>query len=114
MGKSDALVPTGEVVDTVSLTDLCHICGLSADWVIELVEEGILDPVGPSRPIWRFESTSIAIVGKVQRLQADLRLNVPSDALVLSLVDENARLKQQLKLLESGPRYPIWMGGPEG
>jgi len=81
--------------------------------VIELVDEGILEPVGGSRPVWRFESTSITIVRKVQRLQTDLRLNIPGVATVLLLSDENTRLKRQLVLLENDPRYAIRMSGPE-
>jgi chaperone modulatory protein CbpM len=96
------MMPVGEIVEPLSLTDLCRICGLSADWVIELVEEGILDPAGDSTPVWRFESASITIVARVQRLQSDLRLNIPGVAVVLSLVDENARLKRKVLLLEGG------------
>lgn len=111
---ADEMVPASELVDPLSLMDLCRICGLSADWVIELVEEGILEPTGDSRPVWRFESTSITIVGKVQRLQTDLRLNIPGVAVVLSLVDENARLKRQVLLLENDPCPAIGMSSPQG
>lgn len=110
---ANALVPLSEVVDPLSLMDLCKICGLSADWVVELVEEGILEPTGESRPVWRFESASITIVRKVQRLQQDLRLNIPGVVVVLSLVDENARLKRQVLLLEHDPHYAIRMSGPD-
>lgn len=112
MANSHELVPVSEIVDALTLIDLCRISGSSADWVIELVEEGILDPVGQDRPIWRFESTSITVVRKVQRLQADLRLNIPGVAVVLSLVDENAALKRQLQLLENDPHFSIRMTGP--
>ena len=112
MAKSKELVPVSEVVETLSLKDLCRICGLSADWVIELVDEGILEPQSGSRPIWRFESVSITTVRKVQRLQSDLRLNVPGVALVLSLTQENAQLKQQLHLLEHDVQFTIRMPGP--
>ncbi|MCV2891896.1 chaperone modulator CbpM [Lentibacter sp. XHP0401] len=117
MSKSTALVPSGEIVTPLSLLDLCRICGSPADWVIELVEEGILEPEGASQTVWRFESTCITRVRKVQRLQTDLHLNIAGVALVLSLVEENAGLKRRLQLLENDPRYAIWMpdlgDGPE-
>jgi chaperone modulatory protein CbpM len=113
MAKSKALVQMSEIVDPLSLIDLCRICGLSADWIIELVDEGVLEPTGASRPVWRFESASITIVRKVQRLQSDLRLNIPGVAVVLSLVDENAALKRQLRFMEDDPRYAIQMPAPE-
>jgi chaperone modulatory protein CbpM len=112
MANSHELVPVSEVVDPLTLIDLCRISGSSADWVIELVEEGILDPIGQGRTIWRFESTSITVVRKVQRLQSDLRLNIPGVAVVLSLADENAALKRQLQMLENDPHFSIRMAGP--
>jgi chaperone modulatory protein CbpM len=104
-----ALVPMSEVVASLSLTDLCRVSGSSADWVIELVEEGILEPEGYGRSQWRFESASITIIHKVHRLQGDLRINIPSIAIVLSLVDENAQLKRRLMQLENDPPQTIWM-----
>jgi chaperone modulatory protein CbpM len=113
MAATKSLVPMSEVVTTLSLNDLCHISGSSADWVIELIEEGILEPTGPSRTAWRFESSSITIIRKVQRLQADLRINIPGVALVLSLAEENAALKRRLMQVENEPPHPILMSGPE-
>lgn len=113
MTDSTALVPMCEIVKPLTLVDLCRICGSHADWVIELVDEGILAPDGQTRTHWRFESTSITVVRKVQRLQRDLRLNIPGVAVVLSLVDENAGLKRRLQMLENDPRYAIWMHGPD-
>ncbi|MFZ1726478.1 MAG: chaperone modulator CbpM [Albidovulum sp.] len=114
MPKSTALVNATEIVGPLTLLDLCRICGSSADWVLELVDEGILEPVGEARPLWRFESTSITIVRRVQRLQTDLRLNIAGVALVLSLVDENTGLKRRLQLLENDSGDAIWIPGPDG
>jgi chaperone modulatory protein CbpM len=95
--------PTCEIVTALTLIDLCRICGSPADWVIELVDEGILEPVGTGRTTWRFESSSITVIARVRRLQSDLRLNIAGAALVLSLADENARLQRRLMLLENDP-----------
>ena len=103
--------PVCEVVTALTLIDLCRISGSTTDWVIELVEEGILDPVGGGQSAWRFESSSITIIARVRRLQSDLRLNIPGAALVLSLADENARLKLRLMQMETDP--PGAMAGPE-
>jgi chaperone modulatory protein CbpM len=92
--------PICEIVATLTLTDLCRICGRPADWVIDLVDEGILEPVGSGRTMWRFESSSITVIAKVRRLQSDLRVNIPGAALVLSLADENARLRRRLLRME--------------
>lgn len=96
MVTSKSLVPTGEVVSVLSLTELCRVSNAPADWVIELVEEGILEPAGPNRSAWRFKSTSITTLHRVRRLQTDLRLNLAGVAVVLALADENAQLKRRL------------------
>ncbi|MEO1138964.1 MAG: chaperone modulator CbpM [Pseudomonadota bacterium] len=112
MAKSKDLVPMSEVVDVVSLSDLCRICGSHADWIIALVDEGILEPIGTSRSNWRFDSVSITSARKVQRLQNDLDINLSGIALVLSLVDENARLKRRVQMLEHTWPVTIPMPGP--
>jgi hypothetical protein len=113
MTHSNALVLVSEVVDLLSLKDLCRICGSSADWVIELVAQGILESRGESSPAWRFESTSITTLRRVQCLQSDLRLNTASVTVVLTLVDQNAALKRELRLLQNTVPYGIPMSGPQ-
>lgn len=114
MTTSNALVPMSEVLVSLSLTELCRISGSSADWIIELVEEGILDPRSTAQGTsgWQFESSSITVVRKVRRLQSDLRVNLPGAALVLSLVDENTQLRRQVERLENDPPDAIWMPAP--
>lgn len=101
MKTNKSLVPTAEVVSVLTLTELCRVGNAPADWVIELVEEGILEPIGPNRSAWRFESTSVTILHRVRRLQTDLRLNLAGVAVVLNLADENAQLKRRLAQIES-------------
>jgi chaperone modulatory protein CbpM len=97
---SKALTRVSEVVEPLTLTDLCRISGCSAEWVLELVEEGILEPSAKSTGGARFDSSTITVLRKVQRLQADLRVNLPGIALVLSLTEENARLKRRLRQMQ--------------
>lgn len=92
--------PQCEIVTSLTLVELCRISGSTRDWVIELIDEGILEPVGNGQSAWRFESSSIAVIARVRRLQSDLRLNIPGAALVLSLADENARLRHHLMQAE--------------
>jgi len=98
--------PECEIVTSLTLIDLCRISGTTRDWVVELVDEGILDPVGGGQTAWRFESSSITVIARVRRLQSDLRVNIPGAALVLSLADENARLKRHLAEAEGAPAVP--------
>lgn len=98
--------PDCELVATLTLVELCRISGSTRDWVIELIDEGILEPVGGGQSPWRFESSSITVIARVRRLQSDLRINIPGAALVLSLADENARLKRHLSQAEADPLAP--------
>ena len=102
MAARKELIPSCEIVTSLSLNELCRICGSPAEWIVELVEEGILDPEGAARREWRFASTSITVIRRVQRLQGDLSLNIPGVAVVMTLADENARLKRRLAQLEAG------------
>lgn len=113
MASDNELVPTGEVVTTVTLKELCRVGGCSADWVVELVDEGILEPYGPGPAQWRFHGSSIAVVHRVRRLQKDLSLNLAGVAVVLVLVEENADLKRRLAHLDHEVTLPIWQSGPD-
>lgn len=111
MAKTHDLVVMSELIEALSLMELCRICGSRADWIVELVDEGILEPAGTNRTAWRFDSASITIVRRVQRLQSDLDVNIPGIALVLTLADENARLKRRVDVLERATQVTIPMPG---
>jgi chaperone modulatory protein CbpM len=65
--------------------------------VLELVEEGVLEPLGPGGPQWRFAATSVVRVRKAQRLQRDLGVNLPGIALALQLLDRIDALEARLR-----------------
>lgn len=113
MASDNELVPTGEVVAWVTLKELCRVGRCSADWVVELVEEGILEPEGPDQSAWRFPNYSLTVVRRVRRLQADLGVNLAGAAVVLDVVEENAQLKRRLEHLEQEVSLPIWQPGPK-
>ncbi|MCL2457770.1 MAG: chaperone modulator CbpM [Desulfobulbus sp.] len=77
-----------------SLTDLCSLCGVSAEIIHEMIDEGIITPEGPSTLEWRFTSVAIKRVQTTMRLQRDLRINLPGCALALDLLDELEELRR--------------------
>lgn len=89
-----------EVVDALSLHDLCRFCQAEETWVIELVEEGVLDPVGSAADSWRFMSTSIVRAKKARRLNRDLGINAAGVALVLDLIEERDAILRRLAQYE--------------
>lgn len=90
---------TGLVLDEqteLTLNDLCRICSSSAEWVIELVEEGALEPTGLEQSQWRFPGNSLQRARTARRLQQDLEINLAGVALVLDLLDEIETLRSRL------------------
>lgn len=97
------LVLTGTVLDEhadLSIGDLCRACARHAEWIMELVDEGILEPVGRNQNQWRFPGTSLQRARAAMRLQHDLGINLAGVALALELLDEIESLKVLLERVE--------------
>lgn len=86
---------------TYSLRETCRVCGSEAEWVIALVEQGILQPTGEGRHEWEFSGSSVHTAMKARRLQLDLGLNLSGVALALELLDEIEMLRSRLGMLEA-------------
>jgi chaperone modulatory protein CbpM len=84
----------------VSLAELCRACSIHADWLIDLVNEGIVEPSGTNVADWRFSSVEIVRVHTVIRLQQDLQVNLAGAALALELLDEIDNLRARLRALD--------------
>ena len=87
----------------LTLNELCRATSLGSDTVIEIVEEGILEPTGSTPETWLFSSRTVAIALKAARLHHDLDIDWPGIALAISLIeeleqlrDENDHLRQRL------------------
>ncbi len=99
--KTTTLVGTileEEVV--LSLAEVCRASRLPAERVIEMAEEGVIEPVGRSPEHWRFRGASLRRLHCAQRLQEDLGVNTAGIALVLDLMDELEQLRARLGRLE--------------
>jgi len=84
-----------------TLEELCRACNVQADWVSELVEHGVLEPIDQKGSVWKFASFSIVRVAKAKRLERDLGLNPPGVALVFELLAEIDELHSRLKNFET-------------
>lgn len=94
---------TGDVLDEAlefTLAELCRTCRLSTEQVIELVEEGIVEPLGRDSSHWRFQGTSVRRVHRAVRLHRDLGVNWPGAALALDLLEEIESLRARLERFE--------------
>ena len=92
-----------EIIETrreMSLSDLCKVCTVTSERVVQLVDEGLVEPDGRKPAEWRFSGLSVRRVVVAERLSRDLRLNAAGAALVLDLLDEVKQLRQRLIRLE--------------
>jgi chaperone modulatory protein CbpM len=93
MSEPQALVTRVEIDFELSFEDLQRSCACSAEWLVELVQQGALDPRGAGPADWRFAAQALRRARVAARLARDLQLNAAGAALVLDLLDEIAALK---------------------
>lgn len=89
-----------EVVESLSLTELTTFCHTDPDWVVQLVDHGVVTPITPSTQEWEFAPKHIARARKAARLMRDLGLNVAGVAVVLDLLEERDRLVRKLAMMD--------------
>ena len=93
---------TGELLDEeyeLTLNELCRACSVQTHWIIELVDEGILEPRGTDMEHWQFTGVSLHRVRTARRLQHDLGVNVAGIALVMQLMEEVRELRYRISML---------------
>ena len=94
---------TGILLDEqaeLSLRDLCRACSTSTEWVVELVDEGVLEPIGHEQAHWRFSGPSLLRARTAMRMQQDLHINLAGVALALDLMEEIEAMRERLRRFE--------------
>lgn len=81
---------------TYDLSELCNVCQVKDQLVREMINEGMLTPLGDSPGSWKFTATSIKKIQVTVRLQVDLGVNLPGAALVIDLMEELDVLRSKL------------------
>lgn len=94
---------TGVVLDEryeLTVTELCRACAGDDEWIVELVREGVLDPIDPRSNEWLFPGSSLARARTAMRLKRDLGINVAGVALALDMLEEIEHLRARLRRFE--------------
>lgn len=87
----------------LSLEDLCRACAVQSEFILELLEEGVIEPAqGQAPESWRFTAVQVHHVSVAWHLQRDLGVNLPGAALALQLLDEVETLRAQLMAQPNG------------
>ena len=93
-------VLSGQVLDehaTYNLRDVCRVCGVHAELVIDMVTEGLVTPRGAEPRGWYFSGVSVVRIQTALRLQRDLGVNLAGAALALELLEEIDSLRRSLR-----------------
>lgn len=85
----------------LTLADLSRACAVHAERIIELVDAGVLEPLGREPALWRFGGASLYRTRTALRLQRDLEINLAGVALALELLDEIESLRTRLRVLDA-------------
>lgn len=102
MSKNDEILITGQILEEeieLTVDELSRACSVQVQRIMELVEEGLIEPMGPEPGQWRFAGRSLRRAGTALRLERDLGVNLAGAALALELLDEIDRLRAHLRLL---------------
>ncbi len=85
-------------VHPLAAGELAHACGAEIEWVVQLVELGIVGVPEPgvSPDDWRFHSADLQRALAVRRLERDFGVGLDASALILELQNEVRRLKAVL------------------
>ena len=89
--------------ETVTLDELAGLCTVETRWVVELVEQGVLEPLARPTGEWHFAATALGRVRTAERLHRDLELDAAGIALALDLLDEIESLRARLRRLGEYP-----------
>ena len=83
----------------LAASELAHACGAEIDWVMQLVDVGIVEIEGDNdRPPqeWRFQSAALQCALEARRLERDFGVGLDAAALIIDLEREVRRLKALL------------------
>ncbi|MBU0946834.1 MAG: chaperone modulator CbpM [Proteobacteria bacterium] len=98
--KTDIQYTVFDETSAYCLKDLCRLCRVHAQFIHDLIDEGILSPQGTDPRDWRFGAVEIKRIEISVRLQKDLHINLAGAALALDLLEEIEELRSSRSLLE--------------
>ncbi|GAA0843048.1 chaperone modulator CbpM [Marinobacter szutsaonensis] len=110
MTRQDQIL-TVEVVDseggTFTLREICERGDCHAEFVIKLVNYGVIAPVKDVSEAgqWQFDVVALSRLRKAMRLQRDLKINLPGLAMSLDLLDEVQEMRREVDRLNRQLRH---------
>ncbi|NDO80665.1 chaperone-modulator protein CbpM [Citrobacter sp. NCU1] len=87
------------VTVTFTITEFCLHTGVSEEELNEIVGLGVIEPYERKAFPWQFDDHAAAVVRRALRLRHELALDWPGIAVALTLLEENAQLREENRLL---------------
>jgi chaperone modulatory protein CbpM len=86
-------------IEILSLNEVCEITVMSKSTIIEIVEHGIVEPIGDEPESWRFDTHMLVTTRKALRLHRDLEIDWSGIAFTIGLLEELEQLREENKTL---------------
>ena len=87
--------------ETVSMSDLSRVCGMSAAELAELVDYGALVPLDPQRQERCFSAECVMQLRTAGKLRLDFDLDVFTVAILMGYLNRIETLERQVRSLEA-------------
>lgn len=84
----------------IEASEICRLCRLELDAVIELVDLGLVSPRGYAPEQWQLPAAALPRLAVAGRLMRDLGVNVSGAALAVELLEAQRDLERQIRRLE--------------
>lgn len=84
----------------ITTQELCQRIDLNTETLVEIVEHGIVEPQGAEPEQWTFDLNYLHTVRRAARLHRDLGIDWEGIALVLDLLEERERLRNENRMLQ--------------
>jgi chaperone modulatory protein CbpM len=85
---------------SITLVEMIASTHIERTRVIEMVDAGLLDPIGNAIEQWQFASRDLRRLRAAQRLVNDLGVNLSGAALILDLIEERDVLSARVAMLQ--------------
>jgi chaperone modulatory protein CbpM len=86
--------------DWIAVSEICHLCRLDLEAVLELAQLGIVSSRERKPGEWQVAATALPRLRVASRLMQDLGVNVSGAALALELLEAQRELEKRLRSLE--------------
>lgn len=83
----------------LDLTEICRVCRIEREQLLELAELGVVMPRGPEPEQWQLPAEDLPRLRIAGRLMRDLGVNVSGAALAVELLEVQHDLERRVRIL---------------